>query len=241
MHLNSVRLHPEKYPTDAHYPFNLAIFHQTNHLRFDTPVTFFVGENGTGKSTLMEAITHASDIHIWRNPQGMRYERNPYEKALRYFITLEWANGRVPGSYFSSETYRYFTRAVDEWAVSDASQLNYFGGKSLVTQSHGQSLMSYFRSRYKIRGLYLMDEPETALSPKSQLELLQIFTQMGGAGHAQFLVATHSPILLACPGATIYSFDHTPVRMIQYEETPHFQVYRDFMSNREKYLREMGE
>jgi predicted ATPase len=155
MHINRISLHPEKYPTRDHYPFNLPIFHQTRQLTLDSPVTFFIGENG---------------IHIWRSPEGMRYKRNPYEKAMRYFVKVEWTDGRVPGSYFSSDNYRYFSFAVDEWAASDANQLNYFGGKSLVTQSHGQSLMSFFSSRYKIRGLYLLDEPETALSPKSQLE-----------------------------------------------------------------------
>jgi len=236
MHLSKITLLPEEYPTDRYYPFNLAIFHDTNSLEFSTPVTFFVGENGTGKSTLLEAITHAGEIHIWRNPNGMRFERNPYEKAMRYFVKLTWVNGRVPGSYFSSDTYRYFSHVVDEWAVSEASQLNYFGGKSLVTQSHGQSLMAYFRSRYKIRGLYMLDEPETALSPRSQLELLQLLQEMSMAGHAQFIIASHSPILLACPGATIYSFDHSPIQPIQYEETDYYKIYRDFMTQRDKYL-----
>jgi predicted ATPase len=145
MHLSKITLLSEEYPTDRYYPFNLAIFHETRSLVFTTPVTFFVGENGTGKSTLLEAITQAGEIHIWRNPDGMRYERNPYEKAMRYFVKLSWVNGRAPGSYFSSDTYRYFSHVVDEWAVSESSQLNYFGGKSLVTQSHGQSLMAYFR------------------------------------------------------------------------------------------------
>lgn len=228
MHVNRISLHPEKYPTRDHYPFNLPIFHQTRQLTLDSPVTFFIGENGSGKSTLLEAITHACGIHIWRSPEGMRYKRNPYEKAMRYFVKVEWTDGRVPGSYFSSDNYRYFSFAVDEWAASDANQLNYFGGKSLVTQSHGQSLMSFFSSRYKIRGLYLLDEPETALSPKSQLELLNLLNEMGSAGHAQFIIATHSPILLACPGATIYSFDWIPVKRVEYKETQHYQIYRDF-------------
>jgi predicted ATPase len=96
--------------------------------------------------------------------------------------------------------------------------------------------MSYFESRYKIKGLYLLDEPETALSPKSQLKLLEVLTRMGRAGHAQFIVATHSPILLACPGATIYSFDHCPVEPVRYEETSHYQIYAAFMKDREQYL-----
>lgn len=241
MHLKSITLHPDKYPTSDYYPFNLPIFHQTRRIEFTSPVTFFIGENGTGKSTLIEAITKKSGIHIWRSPRGLRYERNRYEKALHFFVTLQWVKGIVPGAYFSSETYRYFTRAVDEWAATDASQLNYFGGKSLVTQSHGQSLMSYFRSRYKIRGLYFLDEPETALSPKSQIELLQILAEMGDAGHAQFIIATHSPILMACPGATIYSFDDVPVKQIDYEDTEHYRIYRDFIKDREKLLKDFTE
>ncbi len=117
--------------------------------------------------------------------------------------------------------------------------LKYFGGESLVTQSHGQSIMSLFRARYKVKGLYLLDEPETALSPKRQLELLTILKEMGEAGHAQFIIATHSPILLACPGAVIYSFDHIPIERIDYEETNQFRIYKDFLLDRDKYLSEI--
>jgi len=236
MHLNRITLNIAAFPTREHYPFNLPIFQNTHQLEFNTPITFFIGENGTGKSTLLEGITKASGIHIWRNPEGLRYQRNPYEKAFFYFVRLYWTNGKVPGSYFSSETYRYFTEVVDEWAVSEASQLDYFGGKSLVTQSHGQSLMSYFRSRYKIRGLYLLDEPETALSPRSQLELLRILCEMSQAGHAQFIIATHSPILMSCPGATIYCFNNQVIQQLAYEQTEHYKVYHDFINNPGKYL-----
>ena len=96
--------------------------------------------------------------------------------------------------------------------------------------------MSFFKARYRFKGLYLLDEPETALSPKSQLELLQVLKDNSEAGHAQFIIATHSPILMACPGATIYSFDDTPVKTIDYERTEHYRIYRDFMKDRSKYL-----
>jgi predicted ATPase len=98
--------------------------------------------------------------------------------------------------------------------------------------------MSFFKTRYKIKGLYLMDEPETALSPKSQLELLKLLQEMSALGHAQFIIATHSPILLACPGSIIYSFDYTPVKPIRYEDTEHYEVYKSFMENPGKYLKE---
>jgi len=236
-HLKNITLLSEKYPTCKHYPFSLPIFHQTRNLVFDTPVTLFVGENGSGKSTLLEALAHACGIHIWRASGGTRYQVNRFEDQLYKYLALEWSNGHVPGSFFGSEIFKDFANFLDAWAASDPDHLKYFGGKSLVTQSHGESLMSFFRSRYQIKGLYLLDEPETALSPRSQLELIEILSTNSQAGHAQFLIATHSPILLAFGGAKIYSFDHAPVCPIIYEETEHYQIYRKFLMDREEYLK----
>jgi predicted ATPase len=231
-HIISVTLHQEKFPSNRHYPFFLPIFNETKRILFDFPVTFFVGENGSGKSTLLEALALASDIHIWRKCEGTRYQTNPYEKELHKYISLEWADGKVPGSYFGSEIFNDFRRILDNWAASDPGQLKWFGGKSLVTQSHGQSMMSYFRSRYKIKGVYFLDEPETALSPRSQLEFLEILRRNATNGHAQFIIATHSPILLTYEGAKIYSFDHCPVNAIEYQETEHYKIYKSFLQER---------
>ncbi|OQY45185.1 MAG: AAA family ATPase [Desulfobacteraceae bacterium 4572_87] len=212
MHLMEMRLLAEKYPTTRHYPFNLKILQETGRLGFNTPVTFLVGENGTGKSTLLRALCRKCGIHIWETERGGRMESNP------------------------SENFRNFAEYVEEWGKADPDSLKYFGGKSLITQSHGQSMMTFFRARYQIKGLYFLDEPETALSPRSQLELVRLLREMGDAGHAQFIVATHSPILLACPGATIYSLDHIPVKPIDYEETQYYRIFKDFLENREEYL-----
>lgn len=231
-HITCVTLHHEKYPSDSHYPFSLPLFQQTDQIPFNFPVTFFVGENGTGKSTMLEAVAMASNIHIWRKHEGVRYQVNPYEKLLYRYISVAWTNGKVPGSYFGSEIFNDFRRILDSWAASDPGQLKYFGGKSLVTQSHGQSMMSYFRSCYERRGIYFLDEPETALSPRSQLELLDILHENGRTGHAQFIIATHSPILLAYEDAEIFSFDHSPVGVIPYRETEHYKIYKRFLAER---------
>jgi predicted ATPase len=236
LHLHKVQLHPEKYPTREYYPFNLDIFHQTQSLSFDSPVTLFVGENGTGKSTLLRAICKKTGIHIWEGVGRTRFHDNPYEDALYKMIDVAWTDGPVSGSFFASYLFRNFAELLDEWAAADPGQFRYFGGSSLLTQSHGQSLLSYFRARYRIRGLYFMDEPETALSPRSQLDLLGVLEQTSRAGAAQFVVATHSPILLACPGAKILSFDYLPAKQIRYEDTEHFKIYKDFLENRAKYL-----
>lgn len=236
MHLKSIRLLADRYPTDEAYPFKLPVLRETSEIPFTQPVTFFVGENGTGKSTVLEALARRCNIHIWREMDGARVIRNKYEQTLHYYLNLEWHNGVVPGSFFASQIFQHFSRALDEWAASDPGLLDYFGGQSLMTQSHGQSLMSFFKSRFALKGLYLLDEPETALSAQTQVDLLQLLARISQAGHAQFIVATHSPILLACPGATIYSFDAVPVRQLAYKDTEHYRIYKQFLNHPEEFL-----
>lgn len=237
MHLDGLRLFPERYPKVDRYPFNQALFQQTRQVAFPRPVVLFVGENGAGKTTLLRALARKCGIHIWQGLETTRCETNRYEDCLHECIELDWAAGPVPGSYFGSDLFRSFAESLDAWAAADPGLLNYFGGKSLLTQSHGQSLLSYFRARYQRRGLYLLDEPETALSPRSQIALLRLMMEMSAAGHAQFVVATHSPILLACPGAAILSFDGHTVAGIAYEDTDHYRLYREFLKEPERFLR----
>jgi predicted ATPase len=237
MHLNGVALHSSDYPTKDHYPFNLPVLRQTERIPFTSAVTFFVGENGSGKSTLLQAMSRACGIHIWQEQFVTRIRHNPYENRLSRYLGMEWADGRVPGSFFGSDIFKNFARILEEWAAADPGQLDYFGGRSLLTQSHGQSTMSFFRSRFRVKGLYLLDEPEVALSPRSQLELIDVLMETGAAGHAQFIIATHSPILLACPGAVIYSFDDAPVRPVPYEETDYYKIYKGFLEDRDSFLK----
>ncbi|HUJ69324.1 MAG TPA: AAA family ATPase [Syntrophorhabdales bacterium] len=236
MHLRSITFHPEEYPSADQYPFNLALLRETRTIVFDSPVSLFCGENGTGKSTVLEAVAQKCGIHIWRDTERRRFRYNPYEDKLARYVSVEWVDGPVPGSFFGSSVFQDFARILDEWASASPALLDYFGGSSLLTQSHGQSIMSFFRSRYRIKGLYLLDEPETALSPRTQIDLVSLVAGMGRKGHAQFIIATHSPIILACPGATIYSLDRAPVERVEYEDTDHYRVYRGFLTDREKYL-----
>ena len=238
LHLKEIRLLSDQFPTRDYYPFSLDVICKTPKIQFSSPVTFFVGENGSGKSTLLEALAKRCQIYIWRGEDRTRATNNHYEEWLFLYLEVEWTDGIVPGSFFSSQSFRNFAQLVDEWEADNPGQIDYFGGKSLITQSHGQSIMSFFKARYKIKGLYLLDDPETALSPISQLELLKLLQEMGRMGHAQFIIATHSPILLACPGSVIYSFDQIPVRAIHYEDTDHYRIYQSFMKDPKKYLKE---
>jgi predicted ATPase len=239
VHINKVLLRPEKYPTRDVYPFDLEIFQTSPEIAFKGPVTFFAGENGSGKSTFLKAICRKCGIYIWEDTSGARFKNNPYEDSLCEFMEVEWQDGPVPGSYFSSQIFHDFARYLDGWARADPGIVEYFGGDSLLTQSHGQSLISFFQARYAIKGLYLMDEPETALSPKSQLKLMKIIKETGATGKAQFIINSHSPILLAYPGAVIYDFDSIPIETIKYEDTEYYQIYKDFMNNKDKYLEDL--
>lgn len=230
MHLNSVIIQQDRFPTTEAYPFNLPVLQCTRAVNLNFPITFFTGENGTGKSTLLKALCRKCRIHIWEGMNRAPYQVNRYEHTLPDGLDVEWVNGAVPGSFFSPELFRNFSQLVDEWAVSNPTLLEYFGGESLVTQSHGQSCMAFFKSIYKVKGLHFLDEPEAALSPQTQLSLLALLTQMSQAGHAQFIISTHSPILMSCPDAALYSFDDTSIKRIGYKETRHYKVYETFFS-----------
>jgi predicted ATPase len=235
-HLKKITFFPEVYPTADQYPFCLKQFRTLRTFEFTAPAVFLVGDNGSGKSTFVEAVAEKCRIHIWRPEERSRFDHNPHERELYKYTLVEWADGPVPGSFFAAEIFKNFAQNLDEWASMDPGQLNYFGGCSLLTQSHGQSLMAFFRTRYKVKGLYILDEPETALAPRAQLELLKIVDEMSRAGHAQFIIATHSPILMACPDAHIYNFDDVPPKRIAYEDTDHYKIYKEFMNHPERFL-----
>jgi len=231
MHLLKVRVNSEDFPTARYYPFCVPALAQPLELEFRGAVTFFVGENGTGKSTLLDAITRKCGIHIWDKPKRHLAHNNPYETKLANYLSVTWANGSVPGSLFRAETFREFADFLDDVALCDPGRLQYHGGRILNTLSHGQAILSYFSGRYHIKGLYLLDEPEAALSPRSQLGLLRILHEVEQAGNAQFIMATHSPILLAYPGAQVFSFDSGRIGEVEYEETAHYKLYKQFFAD----------
>jgi len=236
MHLTKIGIHGQDFPNNRYYPFNIPALQETAELTFRKPVTFFVGENGMGKSTLLDAITRKCGIHIWDKPRRHVAHNNPYETRLGDYISVTWANGNVPGSLFRAETFREFADFLDDVALCDPGRLKYQGGRILNTLSHGEAILSYFSGRYHIKGLYLLDEPESALSPSNQVRFLKLLQRLEAAGHAQFIMVTHSPILLAYPGAQIFSFDAPRIEEVKYEDTEHYQIYRQFFTDRSAFL-----
>ncbi len=228
MHLSNLTLHSERYPDHTVYPFSVPLFLNTKTVEFSSKVTVFSGENGSGKSTLLRAMARKCGIHIWAEESWARKNYNEYENELHRYIGITWTKKPVPGAFFSAETYDHMTRMIDLWASGDPGVLGYFGGGSLLERSHGESFMAFFKSRYALEGIYFLDEPESALSPKRQLEFVAFLSEMAADGHAQFVIATHSPILMSCPEAVILSFDRPVIAPIAFRDSEHFRVYRDF-------------
>jgi len=228
MYITKVKIDRDSFPTRQHYPFNVPAIQETAELTLEKPVVFFVGENGSGKSTLLDAITRRCGIHIWDKPRRHLAHENPYETRLANHVAVTWANGRVSGSLFRAETFHDLADFLDDVALCDPGRLKYHGGRILNTLSHGEGMLSYFGGRFRRKGLYFLDEPESALSPASQLRFLNLLQQLGAEGAAQFIIATHSPILLACPGAQIFSFDGAQIQQVCYQDTAHYRIYRQF-------------
>jgi predicted ATPase len=236
IHITGVRIHSDFYPTGHYYPFNIPTLQKTTRLSFKKPVVFFVGENGSGKSTLLEAITRKCGVHAWDKPKRHAAHNNPYEDRLADFLDVTWANGYVPGSLFRAETFRDVADFLDDVALCDPGRLQYQGGHILNTLSHGEGILTYFSGRYHIKGLYFLDEPEAALSPASQIKFLKLLQRVVAGGQAQFIIATHSPILLAYPDAQIFSFEGNNIEEVAYEDTAHYRIYKQFFTDRSALL-----
>ncbi len=207
-------------------------------LDFSAPVTFFVGENGTGKSTLLEAIAVAWGFNPEGGTKNFHFSTNETHSGLWKSLTL------VKGSRFAADGF--FLRAeslynvatnieeLDEGGMGPAVIASY-GGVSLHNQSHGESFLSIVENRFGGNGLYLLDEPEAALSPTRLMTLLVHLHALVQEG-SQFLIATHSPILMAFPGAQILELGASGIRKVGYRDTEHYQVTRRFLENPEQML-----
>ena len=203
-------------------------------LAFEHPITFFAGENGTGKSTLLEAIAVAYGFNAEGGTRNYRF--STYDDISELSRALRMKKGfRRPhsGYFFRAESFFNVATKAEEYRDGDdkSSYYSRYGGRSLHEQSHGESFLSYFQS-FDQAGLFLMDEPEAALSPQRQLTLFIQMAKMAEHG-SQFIAATHSPILLEIPGAQILTFDGGIIRPCRYEETESYQVTELFINNRD--------
>ena len=235
-YLNSVFLHTRP-PRGEYYTALPAVQYLAagNRLPFPAPITFFVGENGTGKSTLLEAIAVAAGFNAEGGSRNFHFSTADTHSGLHRYLNL--SRGSIPsdGFFLRAESLYNVATDIDRLANGDERFLAGYGGVSLHEQSHGESFLALIQNRFGGQGLYLLDEPEAALSPMRQMSLLVLMHRLAAEG-SQFIVATHSPILITCPGACVYQFDGNGVRQVDYRDTEHFQLTRRFLNDPQRML-----
>lgn len=247
------------------YPFAVPTIHALTTLTFDTPVTCFVGENGSGKSTLLEAIAVAAGLPAVGRAETARDDTLAAARALASALRLTWGARTRRGFFLRAEDFFGYARRVERlkaemhdrlaevdrefaeasaWArglargpaaASLGALEQDYGPEGLDGRSHGQAFLALFQRRLVPQGLYLLDEPETPLSPQNQLGLLALMHAAVREG-SQFVIATHSPILLAYPGATILSFDVVPPARTAFDELDHVRITRGVLGDPARWL-----
>jgi predicted ATPase len=265
IHLREVRLARAR--ERGGFPFELPAVRSFPGLRFEAPVTLFVGENGSGKSTLLEAMAIAARAITAGSADAADDPTLDGVRALARAMSLSWATRTHRGFFLRAEDFFGFAKrmatlrselqaglaAVDEeyagrpGLAHDLARTPYLRelgelerryGEGLDSQSHGESFLRFFGARLVPGGTYFLDEPEAPLSPARQLAFLALLREAVDAG-CQLVIATHSPILLAYPGAAIWSFDADPIARVPYADLEHVRLTRDFLANPEAFLRHL--
>jgi len=237
--VSQVGLRVSDVPGFDRYPFSLPAVRHLDVLDLHPKVTFIVGENGSGKSTLMEAIAVSFGFNAEGGTRNFGFGTRASHSVLHQYLRLS-KGVRQPKDGFFLRAESFFNLATEIEKLDDEPWggppiINSYGGKSLHEQSHGESFFSLVMHRFGGDGFYVLDEPEAALSPQRQLSLLTRIHDLV-KDRSQFVITTHSPILMAYPDAVIYQCTDTGIRQVTYEETEHFQVMHDFVVNPKRML-----
>jgi len=214
------------------YPYTLPVIQQLNNLNLKENVTFLVGENGIGKSTILEAVA----VNYGFNPEGGSKNFNFSTKAThsglhQHLVLSKGTKYPQDGFFLRAESFYNLATEIERISLGNA-----YGGKSLHEQSHGESFIALMLNRFRGNGLYLLDEPEAALSPSRQMAVLSIIDDLV-KNNSQFIIATHSPILLAYPRAEIYVLTEAGISLTPYKETEHYLITKSFLNNPERMLK----
>ena len=224
------------------YPYNIPLLNSGNlDISFDSPVTIFAGENGAGKSTLLEAIAATSGF----NPEGgssSHYFRTEDNQVNPVNVRLSWLPKIRKGFFFRAESFFNFSTYIDTLAREDQSIWQGYGGKSLHARSHGESFLALFESRFQrsTNCLFILDEPEAALSPTNQLRFLKIIRDIE-RGNNQVIMASHSPILMAYPGAALMLLDDAGTHPLDFNQSSQFLLWREFVKRPHELVAEILE
>ncbi len=233
--IEGIELVRNRVPSFDQYPYSIPAIQALEQLEFHPNVTFFVGENGTGKSTLLEAIAVAEGLNPEGGGRNLKFSTRKSHSALHECLRIARPFRRMRGTdgyFFRAESF--FNVATEVEKVGSIS----YGDRLLHEQSHGESFLSVLLNRFYGNGIYLLDEPESALSPFRQLSLLTAIHDLVNTG-SQFIIATHSPIVLAYPEAIIYEFSDSKIHPVEYTETEHYKVSKAFFDHKNQMLKEL--
>jgi predicted ATPase len=246
--VRSVRLERIRVPSFDAYPFSIPVISKLDELELDRGVTFLVGENGSGKSTLLEAIAVAYGFNAEGGGKHFSFATRRSDSDLHRFLRLIRDVRRPSDGFFlRAESYFNVATEIENLDVNDPDALvmppriiDSYGGQPLHEQSHGQSFLALVQYRFRGEGFYILDEPEAALSPNRQLTLLALMHDLVESRGSQFIIATHSPILMAYPCATLYCLgDEGDIRRTAYEDTDHYRLTKDFLADRDRFFRHL--
>jgi len=225
-YLSRVTLRRDKVDSFDRYPFSLPAVRTLDHIDFHPKLTYFVGENGSGKSTLLEAIAVALGFNAEGGTKNFSFgTRRSHSELCDYLRVAKGFRSPRDGFFLRAESFFNVATEIeklDEEPSFGPPIINSYGGRSLHEQSHGESFLALMTKRFGGQGLYLLDEPEAALSPQRQLAVLSRIHDLIEEG-SQFIIATHSPILMAYPDACIYQCNKEGISQIAYQDTEHFQ------------------
>ena len=233
-YLIKVELQRDRVTSFEEYPFHLNAVRHLHSLELHPSVTFFIGENGSGKSTLLEAIAVAWGFNPEGGTKSFTFETRGSHSTLHEYIRLSRGIGRPRDGFFlRAESFFNVATEIDKLDSEPAFAppiIASYGGRSLHEQSHGESFLTLFMNRFGGNGLYILDEPEAALSPARQMSVIARMHELVKQD-SQFVVATHSPIIMAYPDAFIYLLSEDGINRTEYSETEHYQVIKNFINN----------
>jgi predicted ATPase len=233
-YLLEARLKRTSVPSFEDYPFCLGALRRLERLSLHPAVTFIVGENGSGKSTLLEAIAVAWGFNPEGGTRNFKFATRASHSCLHEYLTLVKSTRRPRDGFFlRAESFFNVATQIDELDVAHA-----YGGKSLHEQSHGESFFALMTHRFSGNGLYILDEPEAALSPSRQFAMLSRLHELVEDG-SQFIIATHSPILITYPNAQVHQIAEDGLQAVSYEQTALFQETKSFLNGPERYLQHL--